>query len=113
MSTLINRSLSLLVYFAYLAAVYAHSAGEAMLKVTMGLLLPMACIWFPEPLGEYSGTIRGQTTTSSTPAFLVCAGGWLILVGRQSSDTCSPKESRGLAHSSVHAKGLTGISLEG
>ncbi len=81
MPTLINRGLSLLVYFAYLAAAYAHAGGEAMLKVAMGLLLPMACIWFPEPLGEYSGTIRGQTMTSSTPAFLVCAGGWLILVG--------------------------------
>jgi hypothetical protein len=81
MPTLINRGLSLLVYSAYLAAAYAHAGGEAMLKVTMGLLLPMVCIWFPEPLGEYSGTIRGQTMTSSTPAFLVCAGGWLILVG--------------------------------
>jgi hypothetical protein len=80
MPMLINRSLSLLVYFTYLAAAYAHG-GEAMLKVSMGLLLPIACIWFPEPLGGYSGTIRGQTMTSSTPAFLVCAGGWLILVG--------------------------------
>lgn len=112
MSTLINRSLSLLVYFAYLAAAYAHGAGEAMLKVAMGLLLPMACIWFPEPLGGYSGTIRGQTMTSSTPHFSSAQEAGLSSWGRQSSDTCSPRESRRLAHSSVHAKSLTEISLE-
>jgi hypothetical protein len=81
MPTLINRALSLLVYIMYLAAAYTHSGEAAAFKVAMGLLLPMACIWFSEPLGEYSGTIRGQAMTSNTPAFLVCAGGWLVLVG--------------------------------
>ena len=38
--------------------------------------LPMSCMWFPDPIGEYAGFIRGQAITSSTPAFLVCAGGW-------------------------------------
>ena len=37
--------------------------------------------WFPEALGSYAGTIRTQPITASTPAFLVCAGGWLVLVG--------------------------------
>jgi hypothetical protein len=81
MPTFINRSLSLLIYFVYLAAAYTHGRGAAALKVGMGLLLPIACIWFSEPLGEYSGTIRGQAMTSYTPAFFVCAGGWLVLVG--------------------------------
>ena len=22
--------------------------------------LPMACMWFPDPIGEYAGFIRGQ-----------------------------------------------------
>ena len=81
MPTLLNRGLSLLVCLGYLAAAYTHGGGEATLKVGMALLLPMACIWFAEPLGEYSGIIRGQAITSTTPAFLVCAGGWLVLVG--------------------------------
>ncbi len=83
MSTLINRGLSLLVYFAYLAAAYTHGGGAATLKVGAGLLLPMACIWFSESMGEYSGITRGQLMTASTPAFLVCAGGWLILFAKK------------------------------
>jgi hypothetical protein len=81
MLTLINRSLSILVYFAYIAAGFTHGGGSVALKLAIGLLLPMACIWFPEPLGDYTGIIRGQLMTASTPAFLVCAGGWLVLIG--------------------------------
>lgn len=81
MAIVINRGLSLLIYFVYLAAAYAHGGAETTFKVAMGLLLPMACIWFSQPLGDYTGIIRGQSMTSSTPAFLVCAGGWFILVG--------------------------------
>jgi hypothetical protein len=57
------------------------AGGAVALKLAIGLLLPVACIWFPEALGDYAGTIRGQLMTASTPAFLVCAGGWLVLVG--------------------------------
>ena len=81
MLTLINRSLSILVYFAYIAAGFTHGGGSVALKLAIGLLLPMACIWFPEALGNYAGTIRTQPITASTPAFLVCAGGWLVLIG--------------------------------
>jgi len=81
MLTFINRGLSLLVFLTYATGAYYSGGFGLTLKVTAALLLPMACIWFPDPLGEYTGFIRGQAITSSTPAFLVCAGGWLILVG--------------------------------
>jgi len=81
MATLVNRGLSLVVVLTYLVVGYKYGGGEAALKVFIGILLPLACIWFPEPLGQYRGNIRGQVMTSSTPAFLVCAGGWLVLVG--------------------------------
>ena len=70
-----------MIALLYLVAAYKHGGGETILKLAMGLLLPLACIWFPEPLGNYRGTIHGQPMTSSTPAFFVCAGGWLVLVG--------------------------------
>jgi hypothetical protein len=69
------------VALLYLAGAYKIGGGEATLKVAMSLLLPLACIWFSKPLDQYGGTIRGQVMTSPTPAFLVCAGGWLVLVG--------------------------------
>jgi len=81
MLTFVNRSLSLLVYLAYITAGFTHGGGAVALKLAIGLLLPVACIWFPEPLGDYTGIIRGQLMTASTPALLVCAGGWLVLVG--------------------------------
>jgi hypothetical protein len=81
MATLLNRAVSLLIALLYLAVAYKHGGGETTLKLAMALLFPLACIWFPQPLGEYAGIIRGQVMTSATPAFLVCAGGWLVLVG--------------------------------
>jgi hypothetical protein len=81
MLTFVNRSLSLLVYLAYIRAGFARGGGAVALKLTISFLLPVACIWFSQPLGDYTGIMRGQLMTSSTPAFLVCAGGWLVLVG--------------------------------
>lgn len=81
MASIVNRGLSLLIALLYLAVAYSARGGEAMLKLAMFLLLPLACIWFSEALGQYGGTIRGQVMTSSTPPFLLCAGGWLVLVG--------------------------------
>ena len=81
MATFLNRAISLLVALLYLVAAYKYGGGETMLKTAMGLLLSLACIWFPEPLGKYGSTIRGQLMTSPTPEFLVCAGGWLVLIG--------------------------------
>ncbi|MEP7014733.1 MAG: hypothetical protein ABI925_04770 [Verrucomicrobiota bacterium] len=81
MATLVNRSLSMVVCLGYLAGAYLHGRGATVLWVATGLLLPMACIWFPEALGEFTGTMRLQAITAPTPAFLVWAGGWFILVG--------------------------------
>jgi hypothetical protein len=81
MLTALNRGLSLLVALAYVAAAYFYGNGLDAIKVATALLLPMACIWFPEALGEYNGTMRLHAITAATPAFLVCAGGWLLLVG--------------------------------
>ena len=81
MATIVNRAVSLLIALLYLAVAYKTRGAEATLKLAMFLLLPLACIWFSKPLGQYSGTIRGQVMTSPTPPFLVCAGGWLVLLG--------------------------------
>jgi hypothetical protein len=81
MATFINRGLSLLIATAYVVAALVQDGGLTAAKVAVGLLLPLACIWFSEALGEYGGTMRLHAITASTPGFLVCAGGWLLLVG--------------------------------
>ena len=81
MATLVNRGLSFAVYVGYLIAGYHYGGGLLAAKIGVALLLAMACIWFPEALGEYTGIMHYHAITAPTPAFLVCAGGWLILVG--------------------------------
>jgi hypothetical protein len=81
MGTLVNRGLSLIVYVGYIAAAYHGVGGLLAAKVAIPLLLPMACIWFPDAMGSFTGVMHYQAITAPTPPFLVCAGGWLLLVG--------------------------------
>lgn len=81
MATLINRGLSLLVATAYITAAYYFGDGAEALKTAICLLLPMACIWFSEELGSFTGIMHYHAITSPSPAFLVCALGWLLMVG--------------------------------
>ncbi len=57
----------------------ARGGGSVALLLTIVLLLPLACIWFPRRLGDYAGTICGQLVTSSTPHF------WLARPRRRAS----------------------------
>jgi len=80
MLTVVNRLLSLGVAGLYLwAAAHTAAPGIALIKTLVHLTLPMACIWFGDTLGEYTGFMSG--ITNATPGFLVAFGGWLVLVG--------------------------------
>ena len=82
MARLINRGLSLLIYVGYIVAAYVSGAGIVALKTAGVFLIPMACIWFSEALGGFTGMIAPfYPITESSPAFLMCAVGWLLLVG--------------------------------
>ena len=80
MGALINRALSLLIYFGYLTVF--HGAGLNTLKIAVVLLVPMGCIWFSEAFGGCTGLDANlQVIDTPTPAFLICACGWLLLIG--------------------------------
>ena len=82
MARLINRGLSLLIYVGYIVGAYVSGAGILAVKTAGLFLIPMACIWFSEALGGFTGMITPfYPITESTPAFLMCAVGWLLLVG--------------------------------
>jgi len=82
MGRLINRGLSLVIYLSYLAMAYFNGAGLIAMKIAVFLLLPMGCIWFAEALGGYTGFDGHlQVIDTPTPPFLICACGWLLLVG--------------------------------
>ncbi len=78
---MISKILSGIVAAAYLGIAYHAYGGETAFRAGMFLILPMACIWFSEAMGDYAGgTMRGQYISSSTPGCLVAAGGWLLLM---------------------------------
>lgn len=77
---MIGRILSATVAGAYLAAAYFGAGGETAFRVGLFLILPLACIWYGESMGAYTGTMRGQYVNAETPGCLVVAGGWLLLL---------------------------------
>lgn len=64
-----------------LLGAYVHAGIETTLKLAVLLLLPVACIWFPEALGDYTKIVSWQAITERTPALFVAAAGWFLLVG--------------------------------
>ena len=79
----ISRTLSLAIAFIYLgiASYAAPTAAKLVgnLLLTSGaLLLPVACIWFGDELGEYVG--GGSGITRKSPGWMVKLGGWVLLL---------------------------------
>jgi hypothetical protein len=75
-----NRILSSLLALGYLCGAYFAGDAETALKVALGLIFPLACIWYGDELGSYVGVMRGQAITAQTPGCLVRFGGWLLLL---------------------------------
>ena len=80
----ISRALSVVVASIYLGlAIYFSQQGTLtgnLLRMGMGLLFPLACIWFGDELGDYVGTLPGPAITHTTPGWMVKLGGWVLLL---------------------------------
>jgi hypothetical protein len=60
MSTFLNRFLSLLVAVGYVLVVYFHTESpERTFRMCIGLIFPLACIWFGEQLGNEVVPLNG------------------------------------------------------
>ena len=81
MANVVNRAVSALIYFGYILAAYFKGGGILALKTAAVFLLPLACIWFSRAMGGFTGITPFAPITESTPAFLMCAVGWFLLVG--------------------------------
>jgi hypothetical protein len=75
-----NRILSGTLAGLYLILAFISGGAEAGLKMVLFLLLPLACIWFSEEMGDYTGIIRGQSMTNTSPGCLVRLLGWVLLL---------------------------------
>ena len=76
---MVSRILSAAIAVVYLTMACFTGGGEAALKCALFLILPLACIWFSEEMGLFTGVMRGQSITAPTPGWLVAFGGWLLL----------------------------------
>jgi hypothetical protein len=82
-----SRVLSLLIAVAYLIVGMVlgdHRSFAEMLLFTLMvagyLLIPFLCIWFPEEMGNYTGSLPGPSINRPTPEVLVRVGGWFLLL---------------------------------
>jgi len=82
-----SRNLSLLVVLAYAAIALlggssrsAIAAVGAVLLTMMYALLPLACIWFGEGMGDYIGSAPGPAINRRTPGWMIKIGGWFLLL---------------------------------
>jgi hypothetical protein len=53
------------------------------IKVGICVILPLACIWFSESMGRYTGLgglAYGYPITEESPGILVCIMGWVVLL---------------------------------
>jgi hypothetical protein len=80
MAYIINRVLSAAVAIVYLIAAYVSGGPPLLAKCAMYLLLPMACIWFGEEMGAFTGVMRGQSIDAESPGCLVAFLGWVLLL---------------------------------
>jgi uncharacterized membrane protein YhdT len=81
MITFAARAVSLLVLIGYVVAAHRLGMLGLMLKIGLPMLLAIACIWFPDAFGAFSGVIHYRAITTPTPGIIVAIVGWLILVG--------------------------------
>jgi hypothetical protein len=67
---------SLVIGGAYIVSAFARMDPYAGVQMTLFCVLPLACIWFPEALGDYIG---GRITAESNPTWVKVLG-WIVLM---------------------------------
>jgi hypothetical protein len=77
---MIGKGLSAIIAVVYVVVAYAADGGEAAIACTIYLILPLACIWFSEEMGEFTGIMRGHLVTSTSPGCAVAGMGWILLL---------------------------------
>ncbi len=75
-----GKVLSALIFLTYLILMYMIGGAEWCFRLFLLLLLPLACIWFPEELGDYTGLAGRGYVSESSPGWLVALVGWILLL---------------------------------
>ena len=82
MQVTVGRVVSLAIAAAYVIVAFAlEKSWTFALTVAAGTLLPLALIWFPDFLGNFTGWGTRTPVDQPSPPRLVAAAGWLLLFG--------------------------------
>ncbi len=75
-----SKVISGIIALGYLVVAYFTNGPELTWRVAIFLILPLACIWFSDAMGAYTGVGFGRgAITGKTPGRFVAFGGWLLL----------------------------------
>ncbi|HEX6648793.1 MAG TPA: hypothetical protein VF075_04625 [Pyrinomonadaceae bacterium] len=82
-----SRTLSLVIAVIYLLVVGFSTQPRSLTSIlgdllltAAALLLPLACIWFGDEMGNYVRTVRGPAINKPSPGWMVKLGGWVLLL---------------------------------
>lgn len=76
-----SRIISGIIATCYLVAAYIVNGPLMTLRMAGFLILPLACIWFSNEMGGYTGTGFGRGgVTEKSPGWAVAFAGWLLLL---------------------------------
>ena len=78
--TMKSRVISGAIAVVYLGFAAYAGGGAAVMRFVIFLVFPLACIWFSEEMGSYTGMMRGHMITTETPRCLVAFFGWVLLL---------------------------------
>jgi hypothetical protein len=74
------RVMSLGVAIIYMVLAWWSEGLNVTIKIGCFLLLPLACIWFPDVLASFTGWgLSRVAITKESPEGLVFYGGWFLL----------------------------------
>ena len=75
-----SRVVSLVIALLYVGLFLAMADFKGVASVCGFLLLPLACIWFPDVMASYTGWGLSQMAiTKESPEVFVYYGGWFLL----------------------------------
>jgi len=75
-----NRILSASIAVIYIVTAFAAIGLQGTFTVFGFVILPLACIWFGDLMGGYTGPTSGMAITSPSPGLMVCIAGWVLLL---------------------------------
>jgi hypothetical protein len=75
-----NRFFSGLLAIIYVLGGFLAGGGKGGFIMFGFVILPLACIWFADAMGGFTGLSTDIWISAPTPGVIVCIAGWILLL---------------------------------